>query len=146
MEDETIKVQIEKLDAPPGLTRNVLEMTKKNAEGKTEKIAEESILTSEYSYDQVEQALLVLYRLEKQGLEIKKKEVARWTTGKTPRLLTPLAAGTFLLEELKTPAGFVTAKPMEIEVKMQKAVQQVTMADDHTRSGNMRRQEERKSS
>ena len=81
----------------------------------------------------MEQALLVLYRLEKQGLEIKKKEVARWTTGKTPRLLTPLAAGTFLLEELKTPAGFVTAKPMEIEVKMQKAVQQVTMADDHTR-------------
>lgn len=37
------------------------------------------------------------------------------------------------MEELKTPAGFVTAKPMEIEVKMQKAVQQVTMADDHTR-------------
>ena len=60
LEDETIKVQFEKLDAPPGLTRNVLEMTKKNAEGKTEKIAEESILTSEYSYDQVEQALLVL--------------------------------------------------------------------------------------
>ena len=63
MEDETIKVQFEKLDAPPGLTRNVLEMTKKNAEGKTEKIAEESILTSEYSYDQVEQALLVLYQM-----------------------------------------------------------------------------------
>ncbi len=37
MEDETIKVQFEKLDAPPGLTRNVLEMTKKNAEGKQKK-------------------------------------------------------------------------------------------------------------
>ena len=72
-----------------------------------EKIAEESILTSEYSYDQVEQALLVLYQLEKQGLEIKKKEVTRWTTGKTPRLLTPLAAGTFLLEEL-TKKGYDT--------------------------------------
>ena len=133
MEDETIKVQIEKLDAPPGLTRNVLEMTKKNAAGKPEKIAKESILTSEYSCDYVEQALLVLYRLEKQGLETKKKEVARWTTGKVPKLLAPLTAGTYRLEELNTPDGFVTAEPVEIEVKMQESIQPVTMEDDHTR-------------
>lgn len=37
MEDETIKVQIEKLDAPPGLTRNVLEMTKKMQREKQKK-------------------------------------------------------------------------------------------------------------
>lgn len=70
----------------------------------------------------MEQALLVLYRLEKQGLETKRKRLPDGQLGKY-RLLAPLTAGTYRLEELNTPDGFVTAEPVEIEVKMQESIQ-----------------------
>lgn len=62
-----------------------------------------------------------------------KKLTAKWTTGDSTVYLEGIPQGTYLLEELRTPTGFVTSNPAEVEITNTPEVQVFTMYDDHTK-------------
>lgn len=59
--------------------------------------------------------------------------VEAWETGAHPIYTEQLAAGDYLLVEEKTPEGFVTAEPLELEIKHISEVQVIPMYNDHTK-------------
>lgn len=58
---------------------------------------------------------------------------ARWITGETPIYAEGIPEGYYILEELWTPEGFVTAEPMEIEITGEQAVHHAVLYEDHTK-------------
>ncbi len=58
---------------------------------------------------------------------------ARWISGENPIYLEGIPAGKYILKELITPAGFVTAEPMELEILETAEVQTFVLENDHTR-------------
>lgn len=58
---------------------------------------------------------------------------ARWTTGNVPIYAEGIPEGSYLLEELTTPAGFITSEPVEVEITSSSEVQTFVMYDDHTK-------------
>lgn len=58
---------------------------------------------------------------------------ACWDTGKAPVYEEGIPAGTYLLEELITPSGFVTCEPVEVEIANTKEVQIFPVYNDHTK-------------
>lgn len=140
MTDKTIKVEIAKLDGAPDAAQE----------------------TGSYRFEQVPGAVLALYEakrvytndldrypkgyyLEKTGLlpfryrsteyteGEKNEQIARWLTRKNPVYTEGIPAGDYLLEELRTPAGFVTSAPVEVEIENTPEVQTFVMYNDHTK-------------
>ena len=62
-----------------------------------------------------------------------KELTAKWTTEAAPIYLEGEPEGYYLLEELETPDGFATAKPLEVYISNTAEVQTVIMKDDHTK-------------
>ncbi|MDD3252935.1 MAG: SpaA isopeptide-forming pilin-related protein [Lachnospiraceae bacterium] len=122
MTDQTTKIEIGKVDGGAG------------AEGGV------------YSYGLVEGAELELYAAERtyttdleqypKGYYLQKKDAQplwSFVTGETPAFLEGLPLGDYLLEEVSTPEGFVTAKPLELEVSNTPNVQTFLLYEDHTK-------------
>lgn len=55
-----------------------------------------------------------------------------WVTDGTPHVIKDIAPGTYTLVEVETPAGYVTAAPMEIVVRDIYTLQSYTMYDEDT--------------
>lgn len=58
---------------------------------------------------------------------------ARWLTNNSPIYAEGIPTGDYILEELRTPAGFVTGAPVEIEIENTAQVQSFLMYNDHTK-------------
>lgn len=58
---------------------------------------------------------------------------AEWISGNEPAYFERIPAGDYLLEEIETPEGFVTADPVEITVGDQSEVETVCMKNDTTK-------------
>ena len=157
MTDKTVKAEIAKTDASESLTRKVIDRLSGD-----KVIGSEEEAASAFSYGAVEGAKVALYEAKKvytddygkypKGYYLKKtgaepvrylstdsrasekmELAASWVTGERPAYLEGIPEGSYLLEELFTPAGFVTAKPLEVEIRNTPDVQTFIMADDHTR-------------
>ncbi|NBH70864.1 hypothetical protein D3Z51_02230 [Clostridiaceae bacterium] len=61
------------------------------------------------------------------------KVKAEWVTGTVPIYVEGIPAGTYLLEEIATPPGFVTSEPKEVEVGTVPEVQTFFLYNDHTK-------------
>lgn len=59
---------------------------------------------------------------------------ARWVTSEEPIYLEGIPAGDYLLKEIGTPDGFVTAEPLEVEIAAIPEVQSFILYNDHTRT------------
>ncbi len=62
-----------------------------------------------------------------------KKVTAKWITGPEPIYIEGIPAGSYLLEELSTPKGYVSSSPVEVEIDVVPEVQVFQMYDDHTK-------------
>lgn len=140
MTDKTTKMEIAKLDGT----------------------ADAGLETISGSFEQVPGAVLALYEakrvytddlsrypkgyyLEKTGLlpfrylstehtaGEKKELTARWMTKESPVYAEGIPVGDYILEELRTPAGFVAGAPLEVEIENTPQVQQFVMYNDHTK-------------
>lgn len=138
--DQTIKVEISKVDGAQDAASEL----------------------GSYGYGQVPGAVLALYEAERvytnnlkqypKGYYLKKtgllpfqylstgntegksqKLTARWMTKASPVYAEGIPAGDYILEELRTPAGFVTAAPVEMEIENTAQVQSFMMYNDHTK-------------
>ncbi len=58
---------------------------------------------------------------------------AEWVTGTVPVYVEGIPAGTYLLEETKTPSGFVTGEPKAVEIGTVPEVQTFFLCNDHTK-------------
>lgn len=153
MEDEKIKAEIVKTDAPENYRLAVISDYQ---EGFTETEAKGA-----YSYGQIKGAHLTLYRARRvpsadsktypKGYYLIKAEdsPARWTVESTednspvtvtadwitdgsPRYFEGIPAGDYILEEREAPSGFVRSS-MDIEIKPSGEVQTFHLKDDHTK-------------
>lgn len=137
--NETIKVEIAKIDAPADL-----------------RLPEDGRETGlSYTYQPVPGASLALFRARKvyttdlethpKGWYLEKTEqqpaawsvqgrpyTAQWITGSRPQYLEGVPAGAYLLEELRAPSGYVRASA-ELIVKPVGEVQTFQVENDHTR-------------
>lgn len=140
MVDQTTKVEITKVDGT----------------------ADAGVEMGSYSFGQVPGAVLALYEAERvytddwktypKGYYLKKtgllpvwylstentagnpkEQAARWLTGEHPVYAEGIPAGDYILEELRTPSGFVVSEPVEVEIKAAAQVQTVSVYNDHTR-------------
>lgn len=153
MEDEKIKAEIVKTDAPENYRLDVISDYQ---EGLTETEAKGA-----YSYGQIKGAHLALYKAERipttdyadfpKGYYLVKAEdtPARWTVESTednspvtvtadwitdgsPKYFEGIPAGDYILEEQKAPSGYIRSS-MEIEVRPSGEVQTFDLKDDHTK-------------
>ena len=62
------------------------------------------------------------------------EQVAEWITTSVPTVFQKLPIGKYILEEVVTPAGYVTAKAIEFEVPDAAGTIEITMEDDITRT------------
>lgn len=62
----------------------------------------------------------------------KKTVTASWETGEIPQYLEAIPKGYYILEETKTPPGYIPSS-MEIEVKENEGLQNFTLYNDHTK-------------
>lgn len=150
MVDKTTRTEIDKRDGADNYIVNRVDMLS----GKTIGTVLEGKGT--YSFESVSGAKLALYEAERiytsSGYKLRKisdipfafastnntlsaPEVihAAWTTGTQPVYFEGLPIGDYLLEELKTPDGHVTAKPVEITIANTSEIQNFMMNDDHTK-------------
>lgn len=67
------------------------------------------------------------------GENKKRNVVAVWTSGKEPRMFQAIPAGTYLLEETKSPAGYIPAS-MAVEILPTGEPQYFSLKNDHTRT------------
>jgi hypothetical protein len=153
MEDEKIKVEIVKTDAPDQYRIDVLSDYQENLKVTEPKGA--------YSYSQVSGAHLALYKAKRvyttesqtnpKGYYFVKAEskpaewmientadnapvriVADWITDGTPKYFEGIPAGDYILEEIDTVVGYVRSS-MELTVKATGEVQTVNLKNDHTK-------------
>ena len=61
------------------------------------------------------------------------KVTAEWVSGNVPAYFERIPAGDYLLEEIQTPEGFVTADPVEITIGNDTEVEAVLMKNDTTK-------------
>jgi len=150
MVDTTTKTEIGKVDGTENYTVNRRDMDS----GKVVGQATEG--KGSYTYSHITGADLALYEAERvytaNGSYLKRKSgipvafhstnstvsspeliTAEWSTGTKPIYFEGLSAGEYLLEEKKTPSGYVTSRPMEIVVSNTREVQSFAMYDDHTK-------------
>lgn len=150
MIDATTKTEIGKIDGTDNCVINRIDMSS----GKV--IGTETEGIGNYSYRHVSGASLALYEAQRvytaEGSFLKKISgtpavfkstnstastteivTGEWTTGSSPAYFEGLPAGEYLLEERRTPSGYVTAKPLEIIVSNTREVQSFLMYDDHTK-------------
>ena len=152
-EDEKIKVEIVKTDAPDQYRINVMSDY------------QESLTVTEpkgaYSYGQVSGAHLALYKAKRvyttdsvtypKGYYFVKTEstpaewtventadntpvrmVADWITDGTPKYFEGIPAGNYILEEIEAASGYVRSS-MELTVKATGEVQTINLKNDHTK-------------
>lgn len=153
MEDEKIKVEIVKTDAPDRYRIDVLSDYQENLTITEPKGA--------YSYGQVTGVHLTLYKAKRiyttdsvtypKGYYFVKAEskpaewmventadnalvwiVADWITDGTPKYFEGIPAGDYLLEEIEAADGYVRSS-MELTVKATGEVQTVNLKNDHTK-------------
>jgi uncharacterized surface anchored protein len=153
MEDEKIKVEIVKTDAPDQYRIDVFSDYQENLKVTEPKGA--------YSYSQVSGAHLALYKAKRvyttesqtnpKGYYFVKAEskpaewmventadnasvwiVADWITDGTPKYFEGIPAGDYILEEIDTVVGYVRSS-MELMVKATGEVQTVNLKNDHTK-------------
>lgn len=156
MVDHTTKVMIGKIDGTSDYTYGILDMKERLKQG----TAIEG--KGAYGQSQLPGAKLALYeavRVYTSDLETypsgsylkkktdvpvciestdsipsaKKEQTAVWVTGDTPLYLEGIPSGEYLLEELETPEGFVSARPLEIVLENTREVQNYMMYNDHTK-------------
>lgn len=58
---------------------------------------------------------------------------AEWVSGNEPAYFERIPAGDYLLEEIETPEGFVTADPVEVTIGDQSEVEIACMKNDTTK-------------
>ena len=153
MEDEKIKVEIVKTDAPNQYRIGVISDYQENLTVTEPK--------GTYSYSQVSGAHLALYKAKRvyttdseiypKGYYFIKTEskpaewtventtdnmtvriVADWITDGTPKYFEGIPAGDYILEEIDTAVGYVRSS-MELTVKTTGDVQTVNLKNDHTK-------------
>ncbi len=73
------------------------------------------------------------YRSTDNRITVPKEQTAKWTTGTVPIYIEGIPQGSYVLEELHTPEGFVKSKPLEVEIDSVPEVRIFTMYDDHTK-------------
>ncbi len=153
MEDEKIKAEVVKTDAPNQYRINVMSDY------------QESLTVTEpkgaYSYGQVSGAHLALYKAKRvytmdsvaypKGYYLVKTEskpaewtventvnnapvrvVADWITDGTPKYFEGIPAGDYILEELDAAGGFIRST-MELTIKAVGGVQTINLKNDHTK-------------
>lgn len=149
MVDQTIKVDISKLDAPDDYTFNLYTDGELNADpaGNREVITEPK---GSYSYDNVEGAILAIYADEDKdtysqwisstsGIDDANKRTSTehgdYITfdSSAPFYLETLPEGNYTISEIHTPDGYVTADDMKITVTATNEPQVFIINDDHTK-------------
>ncbi|MCI8659294.1 MAG: hypothetical protein HFG54_03445 [Lachnospiraceae bacterium] len=156
MVDKTIKVEFPKID---GTDTRRIKISGIWKDGSSRDLGEMTEGKGSYSYGPVSGARLALfpakrvyspdlekgYYLKKIGEEpvsyestdsragSLKWQKASWVTGEIPVYTEGLPAGTYILEELVTPSGFVTIKPQEVEIMSTEKVQVIPVYNDHTK-------------
>lgn len=154
--DDTIKIFIEKTDAPILPKVSVLDMDRG---GSKKKVGEHILSAAEYSYAQVSGAKISLYPAKyttdlskPDGYKLTKASnqpfvfettnsnisamdrlTASWVTGEHPIYVEGIPEGYYLLEEDVVPEGFVKANPIYVHVRSNHEIQSFQMADDHTK-------------
>jgi len=127
MEDDSTKVLIQKLDSTAEYVYEVLNMDMTDSSGKHPKAGTMQEGKGSFGHGQVEGAKLALFETGKQG------KIFEWETKKEPLYVEGLAEGSYVLEETVTPEGFVTVRPMTVEVDSTGQVQAFKMFNDHTK-------------
>lgn len=130
MEDDSTKVLIQKLDGTAGYQYKVLDMNRTESSGNHPETGTVQEGKANFGHGQVEGATLVLSEMEGQK---KGEEVLVWETGKEPLYMEGLAQGLYLLEERRTPEGFVKADPVTVKIDSIGQMQMVKMLNDHTK-------------
>ncbi len=154
--DKTIKVEFSKIDKSDTQKVKISEI---GPDGSSREKGELTEGKGCYSYGLVSGARLALFPakrvygtdrkeggyLEKTGEEPVRYEAtdsrqgsrkwheACWVTGDTPVYTEGLPSGTYILEELVTPSGFVTMKPQKVEIAETAEVQVIPVYNDHTK-------------
>lgn len=158
MVDKTTKIEISKIDGTDKRIFNVINMDTKLSEGTVEEgkgsyqygqvknaiialYAAKKVYTTDYlTYPkgyylvkESENASPITYYSTDSTINAIKELTARWTTDSTSIYIEGIPEGYYLLEEIKTPSGFVTSRPVEVYVGNTAEVQPVEMNDDHTK-------------
>ncbi len=135
--DYRTRIEIGKADGTDNYVYPVLNMQDHDVSGRPLKLG--AAVEGKSSYSQKQLSLYEADWEETDGTGgprlIKKSETpaASWVTTDRPFLLEGLPAGTYLLEETQTPAGFVSAPAQEIEVRAARQVQSHMVYNDHTK-------------
>ncbi len=127
MVDEATKIMVGKIDGTASYTYDILDMQNLDSQGRWKVIGTMTEGKGTYSQTQLPGANLVLLNKKDHTQEI------QWMTGNTPVLLEEIPLGEYLLEETKTPSGFIPASPVKIQVKNTTEVQCIMMYNDHTK-------------
>lgn len=156
MVDKTTKVEISKID---GTISRKIGICHYRSDGAAENLGSMTERSGGYTYSMVPGARLALfearkvydaqkpkgYYLEKTGKNPliydstdsqagdQKKLTACWVTESTPVYAEGIPAGTYILEEIYTPPGFVAGRPVEVEIVNTPQVQIFVMNNDHTK-------------
>ena len=153
-----ITVQIEKIDAPDGYLKSVIDYDNimKETDQKSYEFGKGS-----YSFSSVEGAVLALYpakRVESDDLKKypsgfylekkssspaswtildetnqKKTVTGKWTVGKTPVVWEGIPAGDYILEETENLPGYLPGR-MEVIIREESELQVFTMREDHIKT------------
>lgn len=156
MEDKVIKAEISKVDGSDGQKIGVFAID----QGKpAEQIGNITEGAGTYTHGLVAGAKLALFEAKKvysadakKGYKLVKttnepftyeitdsragkrqERQAVWVSGHQPIYLEGIPAGTYLLEEVFTPEGFVASEPVELEITGTEDVQLAVMYNDHTK-------------
>lgn len=156
MVDKTTKVEIAKVD---GIKNQEIQVMEVNGGKNKKEIGRTVEAIGRYTYNLVPGAEIALFKakrvyssqeekgyyLEKNGDEpliydatdskatAPKKLEARWITGEHPIYVEGIPEGDYILEEIRTPAGFAVSEPVEVEITNTQEVQSIIMYEDHTK-------------
>ena len=133
MVDQTIKLMIGKADGSSRYTCRILNMQSKDNAGHWKVMGTATEGKGSYGQTQLPGAELALYKAEK-GKKAEKTPVIRWTTKDRPFYVERISSGDYLLEETKTPEGFVTMEPISLVVESTGEVQTHLVYNDHTKT------------
>lgn len=145
MKDQTIKVEIVKIDGPAGSGNSSHQEPKLAFSYQGIKGATLALFPAKRVYTSDTKRYPSGYYLEKTSQEPLKYHstestesrpeilTAKWTTSGDGIYLEGIPKGDYLLEELATPEGYVTSDPLEVIIREEPEVQIFQMADDHTR-------------